>query len=68
MNLLFAIYLFTVPAAEKQTEVRNYVLTEESFLNDGGFDYKKHNRKKKRKKRSNRLFNANNCRGVSHHA
>lgn len=50
-------------------EVLSYLKTGEFvYFNDKGYNYKKHNRKKKRVKLKNRIFNSNNCRGASHHA
>jgi hypothetical protein len=52
-----------------QEEVMNYLHTGEFvYFDDKGFNYRKHHRKQKRKKFKNRLFNSNNCRGVSYKA
>jgi hypothetical protein len=67
MNLLFVFCMFTGTVSSNESEIKLSSNTIEYF-DDKGFNYKKHKRKQNRKKLKNKLFNANNCRGISHHA
>ena len=67
MNLLLVMYLFTATPSCDGSEIKLSSNTIE-YIGDKGFNYKKHYRKQRRKKLKNRLFNSNNCNGISHHA